>query len=84
MTRRIQERQPEAGGEFLPRSGLVQGLFRALNWGLRKADGCDLYTDMYDTYGAQASWQAHRVAHPEAVREDAAQRGRVLRACGDL
>jgi len=23
---------------------------------------------MYDTYRAQASWQAHRVAHPEAVR----------------
>jgi len=39
---------------------------------------------MYDTYRAQASWQAHRVAHPEAVREDAAPRGRVPRACGDL
>src|SRR5262245_38895277 len=61
-----------------------KGLFRILNWGPRQADGCGLYRDMYDTYGAQASWQAHRVAHPEAVREDAAQHGRAPRACGDL
>jgi len=30
MTRRIQERQPETGGGFLPRSGLVQEPFRVL------------------------------------------------------
>jgi len=39
---------------------------------------------MYDTDGAQASWHAHQVAHPEAVRQDAAPHGRVPRACGDL
>src|SRR5262245_34768754 len=44
------------------------GLFRALDWRPCKADGYGLYRDMYDTYGAPASWQAHRVAHPEAVR----------------
>ena len=58
------------------------GLFRALNWAPRKADGCGLYRDIYDTYCAQASLHAHRVAHPEAVRQDAAQHGRVPRACG--
>src|SRR5262245_19568250 len=34
------------------------GLFRVLHWGPRKADGCGLYRDMDDTYGAPASWQA--------------------------
>ena len=61
---------------------LLRGLFRALDWRPRKADGCGLYRDMYDTYGAPASWHAYRVAHPEAVRQDAAQHGRVPRACG--
>src|SRR5262245_43857579 len=61
---------------------LTIGLFRALNWRPRKADGCSLYRDMYDTSCAQASLHTHRVAHPEAVRQDAAQPGRVPRACG--
>jgi hypothetical protein len=55
------------------------GLFRALDWRPRKVDGCGLYRDMYDTSCAQASLHAHRVAHPEAVRQDAAQHGRVPR-----
>ena len=58
------------------------GLFRALNWRPRKADGCSLSRDMYDTPCAQASLHTHRVAHSEAVRQDAAQPGRVPRACG--
>jgi hypothetical protein len=62
----------------------LKGLFRTLHWAPRKADGCGLYRDMYDAYGAQASLHAHRVAHPEVVRQHAAQHGRVPRACGDL
>jgi len=61
---------------------VLKGLFRALDWRPRQADGCGLSRDMYDTSCAQASFHAHRVAHPEAVRQDAAQHGRVPRACG--
>ena len=39
-------------------------------------------TGTCDTSCAQASFHAHRVAHPKAVRQDAAQHGRVPRACG--
>jgi len=55
---------------------------RALDWRPCQADGCGLSRDMDDTSCAPASFHAHRVAHPEAVRQDAAQHGRVPRACG--
>jgi hypothetical protein len=35
MTRRTQERQPETGGGFLPRSGLVQEPYRSVIWAMR-------------------------------------------------
>ena len=60
------------------------GLFRVLHWGPHKAAGCGLSRDMYDTYGAPASLHVHQVAHPEAVRQDAAPHSRVPRACGDI
>ena len=35
MTRRIQERQTETGGGFLPRSGLVQEPYQDVIWATR-------------------------------------------------